>query len=519
MHKKLKTIQSAKIKTSIKLIILLISFSTTGLGQVTNYGILPGGLVLESYSPTSTIQNYLSGSWDIDSILDSGTPVILRLDATWCAPSWAYHQNNDLGDLYNSTGWGGANEVAIFAVENDPFSADSLLEGGPNSLGNWVTGTPFPVVNHDFMSNFVNFYLYPTVFLISTDRSIEELGAPTEVQLINSINNCNTPTPFTNDLRIVTNSSSNSSVSCRGSIMPIEIKLIIQNYSIIDINSNYNLEIIDNNGSPILGNNINISLNPYEITEVNLGLITPTLIGINNYTAIITTANDDLSNDTLPFYINVNLAEEMAVHDNQVNLDISFDAYPEEFGMVFDQEIPASNNVTNIYQDAIDGTFSPLNFVSYGSIFTASYNTNINIPNNDGCYYFMFTDSSGQGINHLTSGNGASISTNTGDMIWIGGSWNAGTIKQINFIDVLSTTKELVKEISVYPNPTQNQINIYFGTLKNVSLKIYNASNQVVYNNKINMSIFQFEFSWPAGVYIIEVSTDGFIKRTKLIVE
>lgn len=522
MNEELISIPFSKTNSTLHLVSFLICFciSINAFGQLSNYGIYPGGLVLESYNPTSTAQNYLSGLWDIDSILDSGTPVLLRLDATWCAPSWVYHQSGVFGDLYNSTGWGGTNEVAIFAIETDSFTSDSLLEGGPNSMGNWVTGTDFPLVNHDNISIYFNFSFCPSVALICTDRSIIDVGQATELGLISAINSCISPAPYTNDLKLVGNSSDYSSVSCRGNIMPIEIKMIVQNYSVIDINGYYNLEIFDSNGISLLGNGFNLSLSPYEIAEVNLELITPTLIGINNYTAVITTPNDDLSNDTLPFQIDILIAEEMYINDNQINLDIAFDAHPEDFGMVFDQGIPTSNNLTNTYQNAVNGTFTPLILEPYGSINTAFFNTNITIQSNDGCFYFMFVDSIGQGINYLTSGNGATISTTTGGYCYIDGSWEEGIFKIINFIDVASIKEEFINEISIYPNPTQDLLDIQLGHFENTTINVYNTSNQLIFQkNNINSPSYQFEFNQPAGIYIVEVNSEGKTRRFKLVKE
>ncbi|NQY10310.1 MAG: T9SS type A sorting domain-containing protein, partial [Flavobacteriales bacterium] len=78
---------------------------------------------------------------------------------------------------------------------------------------------------------------------------------------------------------------------------------------------------------------------------------------------------------------------------------------------------------------------------------------------------------------------------------------------------------QLFKEAFIYPNPNQGIVNIELGTLKNVSVKVFNMNGQLVYNKEnINTAEFQFELNENAGTYFVELSSDNEKKSYKLII-
>ena len=164
-----------------------VLLATNASAQLPDNGIYPGGLILDSYQPSAGYGGnhiYNMGSWDIDSILDSGTPVILDLFATWCPPCWGYHNGGTLEDLYTNEGWGGPGNVAIFAIDADPSTAPALLEGGDQ--GDWITNTKYPMVNHNTVAGMMNLSYYPTIIMICPDRTVTEVGQTTEASFTSS---------------------------------------------------------------------------------------------------------------------------------------------------------------------------------------------------------------------------------------------------------------------------------------------------------------------------------------------
>jgi hypothetical protein len=72
--------------------------------------------------------------------------------------------------------------------------------------------------------------------------------------------------------------------------------------------------------------------------------------------------------------------------------------------------------------------------------------------------------------------------------------------------------------ISVYPNPTNGEVNVNLGNLNNVTINVYTMSGQLVFNEiNINDSNFKFELDAVKGIYIIEVSVDEVKRQFKLV--
>jgi hypothetical protein len=81
-------------------------------------------------------------------------------------------------------------------------------------------------------------------------------------------------------------------------------------------------------------------------------------------------------------------------------------------------------------------------------------------------------------------------------------------------------TQELVNTtFSVYPNPANNVLTITTdGTSE--SLNIFNAAGQVVYSVNNPTSTLTVDVTkLPAGIYVIQVTTNGLISQEKLVVE
>ena len=106
---------------------------------------LPNG----SIAPDFTITDINGQSHNLQTYLDQGMSVILDFSATWCPPCWGYHEEGTLKDLYNAFGPGGTGDVMVFYIESDPTTTEADLNGtGTNTQGDWVDGTPYPIVDN-----------------------------------------------------------------------------------------------------------------------------------------------------------------------------------------------------------------------------------------------------------------------------------------------------------------------------------------------------------------------------------
>ena len=117
--------------------------------------------------------------------LNNGMPVIIDISATWCSPCWSYHKSHELKDLYNLYGANGSNEVGVLFVEGDASTdLDDLNGTGDNTYGDWVTGTPYPIIDDAAVSDSFEIGYYPTIYGICPDGSTYEFGQKTTSQII-----------------------------------------------------------------------------------------------------------------------------------------------------------------------------------------------------------------------------------------------------------------------------------------------------------------------------------------------
>ncbi len=76
----------------------------------------------------------------------------------------------------------------------------------------------------------------------------------------------------------------------------------------------------------------------------------------------------------------------------------------------------------------------------------------------------------------------------------------------------------LFDEVLIYPNPSKGLVNIDLGDLKEVSLKLFKVTGEIVYQKEnINTSLYKLDFNLAKGMYFLELSTKGQQQRFKLV--
>lgn len=79
---------------------------------------------------------------------------------------------------------------------------------------------------------------------------------------------------------------------------------------------------------------------------------------------------------------------------------------------------------------------------------------------------------------------------------------------------------EIFHEVAIYPNPSHGVINVDLANLKDVSIKVYNMYNLHVFEDEnINTENYQFELPPVAGIYFVDITSNGKSKSYKLVVE
>ena len=284
-----------------KLFFLLLSVAVFS----TSYAQLPDN----SIAPDWTLRDLNGNTHHLYAYLDSGYTVFIDISAAWCGPCWAYHNTHALRDLYENHGPAGApgvlsgttNDAMVFYIEGESTNTTAQLRGVGTSgtthadftQGDWVTGTPYPMIDsgtyaNTFNSNYAVNY-FPTIYKICPDRRTTEVGQLTASALYSSVGTCVNATTA-NDPSMVTYTGQDFTFC--GSL---DVKAILQNHGTATLTS-ATIQVLQ--GSTVLTTyNWSGSLAKYATANVNIGTVATT--STSGVVVKITSANDDLTNDQI----------------------------------------------------------------------------------------------------------------------------------------------------------------------------------------------------------------------------
>lgn len=169
-----------------KLWVLALSLTVWTYGSAQ----LPSG----SIAPDFVTKDLNGQSWRLYDLLDQGKIVVLEVSATWCAPCWAYHNGHAMHTFYEQHGPKGDDRARVLFIEGDPKTNVNCLTGpaGCNDFtpGNWVAGTPFPVINDDSIAKAYQVEYFPTIFVVCPNRKIFEVGQWNAAELWEQAQTC-----------------------------------------------------------------------------------------------------------------------------------------------------------------------------------------------------------------------------------------------------------------------------------------------------------------------------------------
>ena len=114
-----------------------------------------------SVAPDWTLTDLNGTSHNLYTYLDNGYTVFIDFSAVWCGPCWSYHISGALEDLYMNHGPAGmpnvnantTDDVMVFFIEGDENTVGNLGGVGGNTQGDWITGTPYPIICTDGTMN------------------------------------------------------------------------------------------------------------------------------------------------------------------------------------------------------------------------------------------------------------------------------------------------------------------------------------------------------------------------------
>lgn len=471
---------------------------------------LPTGSIAPNFTGTD-----LNGdSHTLYDYLDQGYHVIIDVSAAWCGPCWSYHNSGILETIYEEHGPDGDQTVMIFYIEGESGNVTDQLYGvqGAGSAGytqgDWVTGTPYPMIDDASIGNLYQITYFPTTFLICPSRVIidSESIQPSEATIMDFFaqNSCQ-PASENNDPSLV-NYLGDAATCSEVDVVVTLINMGLENLTSCTIN-------VTGGDSPI-SYNWSGSLDTYEMEEVAVG--TTTISSSTTLNMTITSGDDNTSNNNISAF--VAQAAESSTH---IQIVINTDNWPEEVSWEIINEggnvVAESNDYTgDDHQEIIEDRWVP----------------------STGCYTFVAYDEFGDGLSGAQWGdvNGSievyGVDGNGGmmDMIFdYDGSYDfAEVAAAANVSSVVSIVENSnVEVLNAFPNPTADVITFNYSVKNagNVTFEVVNMLGEKVlvqnlgvksngtYTENMNLG------NLGAGVYVVNINNDGNIATIRVTVK
>jgi thiol-disulfide isomerase/thioredoxin len=353
---------------------------------------LPDGSIAPNFTATDLDGN----TWELYDLLDQGKTVIIDLSATWCGPCWNYHESGALEQLYELYGPDGTDEVRVFMIEGDPSTNVDCIYNLPgcnsSTYGDWTEGTPYPIINDDFIAEMYALTYWPTIYHICPSRILTEIPqlATEEIYLMND--NC--PVAVGDNNAAISAYDGFSGIFCSAkTFSPV---VTIQNLGTLNLTS-LTIEFYRNGvlefSNDWAGDLATYGLEDIIMDELTIGEDTEFEIRIINVNGV---ADADTSNNS--YFGQANFSTSIT-DSNFLTLELMTDGYPgETYWEISDESGVIIYKGGNQYVkdgSSSDNAYTETNY---------AYLFEIALPKDD-CYEFSIYDSYGDGI-CCAEGNG-----------------------------------------------------------------------------------------------------------------
>lgn len=403
-----------------------------------------------SICPDWTGTDINGNTYNLYSILDSGYTVFIDVSATWCGPCWAYHNSGALETLYTSHGPGTAdNAVRVFMIEGDGTTGMADLQGNTSSSqGNWIQGTPYPIIDDASIGDLLEITYFPTIYKVCPNRLIKEEGQKSAAQLWSAVSSCQSATSPSDGTLLP---AMGSLKTCQGSGVDLVARL--QNLGTSPMTS---ATIEARQGTTVLGTtNWTGTLNTYDVANVTVGNFVAQNSGTITYQITSTDDNANNNNSTQSLSTSNTIAPS-----TNVTFEIKTDNYGSETrwklfnpdGTIFAQGGPYTNATSS--NPPVAHTYNwALNDVT--------------------CYKLQVTDAYGDGM-CCSYGNGYYKVMVDGNIVLQGGQF-ASEDNKLFKTDASAAgiaDNDLSRSLSIYPNPTTGLVNLEYNLDNAASMKV-----------------------------------------------
>ena len=461
---------------------------------------LPSG----SISPDFTATDIDSVEHNLYSYLDSGYQVILDFSATWCPPCWTYHEEGVLKDLYNLYGPEGTNELRVFYIEGDNTTDNDDLNGtGTNTQGDWVSGTPYPIIDNaaDIFAAFECAY-FPTIYTICPNRILTESGQATLAGYESSLGSASCmPASLPNDVLLM--DYAGQTATCGDNPAALAIRMMNNGLDTLTSATIEVSKLLPFNASEVIGSvDWEGTLGTYDFTTVDL--LEVVLDGSTTYVFNVVSSDDNEANNSTSGFIRV--SEDVT---NNLRITLKTDGAPEQLGW-------------ELLSEDGDGVASVLPGTENLAP-TTEYNWHVTMPDL-GCYRLNLIDAGGDGLLSLaTSMDGVGfleVNSMDGDVVVDQDLYyqELDPFSEVSFdlhaVEVTSVeVLQAQTHATLYPNPSASHVTLDLDLVQRSRVKVVvrNVAGQIVMTSDLgtvsagNHQHILDVNHMESGTYLVEV--------------
>jgi hypothetical protein len=472
-----------------------------------------------SLAPDFNVQDINGNYVHLYDILAEDKIVLMEVTATWCPPCWSYHNSGSLKDFYNQHGPAGDNKARVLTVEGDPATNVACLYGQSGcsdySPGNWVAGTPYPIIDNSAIATSYQVTYYPTLFIICPNKRLITVGQLSPDDLWDLATTC--PVAYGQHNAGIYDYTPGTRLYeiCDTQALGPQFRLINLGATALTeatVQMSWDTEVVSTyqwTGNLATYEEAFISLNPYMATTP--GTLITELTSVNNGALDADASNNIKSNS---------YQDSKSFNTQQILLKLRTDAYgAETYWELRDEQ----GNVLDYGGNQAVGPNGGglLNNAPQGP---GMYGNNVLIKDTltvpgPGCYSIHFVDYYGDGM-CCTFGNGYYRLYNLDNPavpVISGGTFGAYDSRAFGVGTVVSagTTPDAWPLLSVFPNPASDQVQIQLDLPAEMPVagRVWNALGELVYQFSeaaLPQGAHQWQIqvaNWPPGIYTLQIET------------
>ncbi|MEN9639742.1 MAG: hypothetical protein RLZZ262_1611 [Bacteroidota bacterium] len=469
-----------------------------------------------SVCPDFTGTDINGNEWNLYDLLDQGYSVVVDVSATWCGPCWNYHNSGALETLYEEHGPDGTNELRVLFIEGDATTTAADLNGtGTSTQGDWVTNTPYPIIDDGSIADLLQIGYFPTIYTICPSRIITETGQMSAANHYAWIqdNACQAATAAVDAAAL--GMTADGATCTNGTVTAI---VELQNMGTSPLTA---ATITITGGTAPVVFNWTGNLATYASTNVSIPNV-----GTNGSTTL--TATVAVNGDANSANSIATAQAGVAQATTHIRIDILFDGWPEEVAW----EITDDNG--NVVASKAAGDYANATETMEDYFLPAT-----------GCYTFTYTDGYGDGLHGAQytggwDGHMYVYSIGTGGVVNqaiydYDGSYNLGATPQVaasesKDFSVTATVgineNSLTTGFNVYPNPVSETLNLNFGLSQDavVTVEVVDMLGNIVMSEQIGskqagMNNAQLNMSeLAAGMYMVNLKANNAVSTLRVSV-